>query len=151
MKPPDTSTEAIISPVNTRCPHYSPRSFRECSVSLASDDSPYWPPLIQRATAQPMIPFMAAGAIVLWAVNAGANAMMQCKFDPLLPLLWSHWRHHNAPGKVANASLHFSGRVQERSPKSSCEAERNQCAKIDGLSTGYGKHNGHKDGERFKV
>jgi hypothetical protein len=27
-----------------------------------------------------MIPFMAAGAIVLYAINAGANAMMQGKY-----------------------------------------------------------------------
>ena len=28
-----------------------------------------------------MIPFMAAGLLVLYAVNAGANAMMQCEFS----------------------------------------------------------------------
>jgi ATP synthase j chain len=31
-------------------------------------------------TAEPMIPFFAAGVIVLYAINAGANAMMKCKF-----------------------------------------------------------------------
>ena len=29
--------------------------------------------------AEPMIPFYAAGLIVLYAVNAGANAYMACK------------------------------------------------------------------------
>ena len=29
--------------------------------------------------AEPMMPFMAAGLIVLYAVNAGANAMMKCE------------------------------------------------------------------------
>ncbi|KAH0844157.1 F-type H+-transporting ATPase subunit J [Fonsecaea pedrosoi] len=29
--------------------------------------------------AEPMIPFYAAGLVVLYAINAGANAMMNCK------------------------------------------------------------------------
>ncbi|EXJ70159.1 uncharacterized protein A1O5_06227 [Cladophialophora psammophila CBS 110553] len=29
--------------------------------------------------AEPMVPFYAAGLIVLYAINAGANAMMNCK------------------------------------------------------------------------
>ncbi len=35
--------------------------------------------LTQEFTAEPMLPFMAAGAIVLYAINAGANAMMKCE------------------------------------------------------------------------
>ncbi|KIV89349.1 hypothetical protein B0A52_06212 [Exophiala mesophila] len=38
--------------------------------------------------AEPMIPFYAAGLIVLWAVNSGANAMMasdEFKNDPRNP------------------------------------------------------------------
>ncbi|EXJ85595.1 hypothetical protein A1O1_05961 [Capronia coronata CBS 617.96] len=38
--------------------------------------------------AEPMVPFYAAGILVLWAVNAGANAMMasdEYKNDPRNP------------------------------------------------------------------
>jgi hypothetical protein len=31
-------------------------------------------------TAEPMMPFFAAGLIVAYCVNAGANAMMQCTY-----------------------------------------------------------------------
>lgn len=34
--------------------------------------------LILSPTAEPMWPFMAAGLIVAWGINAGANAMMDC-------------------------------------------------------------------------
>lgn len=34
--------------------------------------------LAYRNVAEPMLPFFAAGAIVFYAINAGANAMMQC-------------------------------------------------------------------------
>ena len=37
-------------------------------------------------TAEPMIPFYVAGVVVLWGINAGANAMINCELQVRLDL-----------------------------------------------------------------
>ena len=60
-------------------PKKFPGKFGEFVTAAAGLIFQIHPLLIQSIAAEPMVPFMAAGAIVLYAINAGAKAMMHCK------------------------------------------------------------------------
>jgi hypothetical protein len=65
-----------------------------------------------------MIPFYAAGLIVLYAVNAGANAYMQCKWDAPLPTSLFRSVDQELEWMRVTDNLNFySGRVQGRPEK----------------------------------
>ena len=81
------STPALIStlppnpttPLTTKCLHYFLKSSPANSVSLLLLRLIDRTLLTASIAAEPMLPFMVAGAVVLYAINAGANAMMQCE------------------------------------------------------------------------
>lgn len=72
-------TPTFSQPDQPKMPGWIPKKFPgkvgqfQTAISLAMDNR------TDLSAAEPMIPFYAAGLIVLYAVNAGANAMMGCK------------------------------------------------------------------------
>ena len=64
-----------------------------------------------------MLPFYVAGLVVLYGINAGANAMMGCE----LKITKILHRRRRGSDMLADKSITSSGRIQERSPKPQCE------------------------------